>query len=65
MRQSTRIFILAVVMIVLLAGGAAYLLTLGNSDEFNRRVLTVFGGAIGAVGGACLFLGIFLRLKGR
>lgn len=65
MRRSTRIFLLTVFLIVMLAGGAGYLLTLGNSDEFNRRVLTVFGGAIGAIGGAFLFLAVFLRLKGR
>ncbi len=65
MRPSTRIFLLAAFLIMMLAGGAAYLVSVGSSEEFVRRVLTVFGGAIGAIGGAFLFLGVFLRLKGR
>lgn len=65
MRPSTRVFLLAALLIVMLACGAAYLVSTGSSEEFVRPVLTVFGGAIGAIGGACLFLGVFLRLKGR
>jgi uncharacterized membrane-anchored protein YitT (DUF2179 family) len=63
MRKSSRIFLLTAIIVVLLAIGGAYLLWALNEAEAKRRVLTVFGGAIGGVGGSLLFLAVFLRFK--
>lgn len=65
MRSSTRVFLLTVALILLLVCGAAYLLWVLDEPEAKRRVLQVFGGAIGAVGGAFLFLAAMLRYQGR
>jgi len=65
MRPSTRVFVLTLALIAILACGAAYLLWALDEPEAKHRVLVVFGGAIGAVGGAFLFMAALLRFQGR
>jgi hypothetical protein len=74
MKPSKRILILAIVVELLLAGGAWFLVSQlqggtltpnGPSTETMRRIGEVFGAAMGGLGGVFAVLYIVLRIKER
>lgn len=72
MRKSTRVFILLGVFEVLLAAGTAFMfyqVTTGAWRTFDQaeaiqRIFTIMGGAMGAIAGVFLLLGLLIRMKG-